>query len=383
MKKIRILEIIDRPFLGGGQRNVLSIAASLNRNTFDIAVCSDGGGPFVDEVKRHGISHFSVPFSKKVHGKTQKLLIQVFKNNHFDIVHTHGGVAGFFGRRAARKCGVPVILHTLHGIHYLHYRNPVARLLYILLERWYSRFTHGMILVSEADQKQAVKYRLCSESKMRIINNGINFSEIKNLSTVAKAEKKAVLGVHLKKPVLGTVARLHRQKGIPFLVQAMARISKELPDAVLLIVGGGPQEEKLKSLIRDLALDEKIIFLGEREDAMEILSLFDIFILPSLWEGLPYVLMEAAGMAKPVVATSIDGVREMIRDGETGLLVPAEDANGLAVAVLRLVRDRGLADRLAQNLKKHITTAYGLTRMTAEVENYYKYLASEVKDQTD
>jgi len=383
MKKIRILEIIDKPFLGGGQRNVLSIAASLDKDKFDISVCSENGGPFVEEAERWGIRHFDVPFSKNIFGKTYGSLVRIMKDNPFDIVHTHGGVAGFFGRRAARTCGIPVIVHTIHGIHYLHYKNPLIRLIHILLERGYSRFTHGVILVSESDQKQAKKHRLCPDSKMFVIKNGVSFSEIKNLSTIAKAEKKAVLGIHLKHPILGTIARLHRQKGIPFLVKAMTRISQDYPDSVLLIVGGGPLEKRMKALAHDLDLENNILFLGEREDAHDILSLFDVFILPSLWEGLPYVLMEAAGMAKPVVATSIDGVNEIIRDNETGLLAPPGDEKRLAEAVIRLVHDRDLAARLAQNLEKHSTSAYRLSRMVDEVEHYYMRLLLEAKNPAD
>lgn len=379
MNKIRVLEIIDKPFLGGGQRHVLSLAAGLNRNTFDAAVCSAGGGPLVTELRRINIPHFAVNISKKLSSRIQREVVRIIRENRFDIVHTHGGVAGFSGRLAARAAGVPVIVHTLHGIHYLHYRNPFARRAFILLEQWCSRFTQGLILVSDADFDQAVRHRLCPPSKIKVIKNGIDPSLIKQnrLSTVAAADKKALLGIHLNHPILGTVARLHRQKGIPYLIQAMARIVGNHPGTVLVVVGGGPLESQIQKQVRELGLDKNVLLLGEREDALEILSTLDLFILPSLWEGLPYVLMEAGILRKPVVATSIPGVTEMIRDGQTGLLVPPANPDSLADAALRLIDDGILAAKVAKNLEKHITSVYAVSAMVAEIENFYLHLLSQ------
>ena len=377
MGRIRVLEMIDKPFLGGGQRNLLSLAASLDRERFDVSVCSGENGPLVEEVKTLGIPHFPVPFSKRLNRRIFHSIEHILRENRFDIVHTHGGVAGLFGRRAARRCRVPVIIHTLHGIHYLHYRNPVLRLSYILLERWFSRFTDSLILVCSADQKQAHKFRLGSEDRMTVIPNGLDIEEVwkRNLSSVAKSEKKDQLAIPSHHPVLGTVARLHRQKGIPFLIQSMERIATELPDSILVIVGSGPEEESAKELITARGLDDKIIMLGEREDALEILSLFDVFVLPSLWEGLPYVLLEAALMEKPVVATAVDGVLEIIEDGTTGILVPAEDSEKLAEAVLHMVADRVRSQKMARQLKCEVIEKYTLTRMVEQVQDLYSRLS--------
>ena len=115
MKKIKVLEMIDQPFLGGGQVNILSLVDSLDSSKFEVAVCSRDNGPFVDEVKRRNVEHFPVPFSKKINRKIFKNIISILQNNRIDILHTHGGVAGFFGRWTARKCNIPVIIHPLQA----------------------------------------------------------------------------------------------------------------------------------------------------------------------------------------------------------------------------------------------------------------------------
>lgn len=178
----------------------------------------------------------------------------------------------------------------------------------------------------------------------------------------------------LDPPIVGTVARLHRQKGVIDLVQAAAEIHRSSPQAKIVVVGGGPLEQALRKKAHQLGLERFFIMLGERADARELLSLFDIFVLPSLWEGLPLVLLEAAALGKPIVATNIDGVREVIREGETGLLVEPGNAGALAEAVLRLLRDRNFAAGLAERAKASIPSRFQLSRMVEETEQLYMRL---------
>jgi len=373
MKKINVLEMIDQSFLGGGQANILSLVDSLDSLRFEVAVCSRGNGPFVDEVKKRSVEHFSVPFSKKINRKIFKNIISILQNNRIDILHTHGGVAGFFGRWAARKCNIPVIIHTLHGIHYLHYRNIFLKYFYVLLERMFSRFTQALIFVSDADRDRGRKLRLASEEKLTVIKNGIDFSlfEPKAKKIDRQNYTKSEFGLDFSQPCVGTVARLHRQKGIPFLLRAARRIKKAFPKSRILIVGGGPLQKKLERMNRSLGLEDFVLFLGERKDTAQLFSLFDVFVLPSLWEGLPYVLMESAAWGKAVVATDIDGVRELIKDGETGVLVPPKNSMKLAEAVIGLIQDENYASKLGENLKREIYQRYTLSQMVDQIQDLY------------
>lgn len=369
MRKIKVLEMIDQPFLGGGQVNLLSLAEFLDKSRFDVSVCSRGGGPLVEEVRKSGLRHFPVPFHKKINTRVAGDIVRLQEENHFDILHTHGGIAGLFGRWALRKCRVPVIVHTLHGIHYLHYRNPLSRSFFVLLERFFSRWTDALVFVSRADRNKGIEKRLAPKEKMFVIENGIDFSAYSREGERGSIGRE--LGISSAHPMVGTVARLHRQKGLIYLIEAAKEISRRFPNVVVLIVGEGPERKKLESLIKKTGLTENVLFSGERKDTARILSAFDIFVLPSLWEGLPYALIEAGAFAKPVVASDVEGIREVIEDGETGILVEPKNSRALAEAVLRLLADEAYRNRIGHNLRKSVQARFTLSRMVRQIQELY------------
>jgi glycosyltransferase involved in cell wall biosynthesis len=373
MKKIKVLEVIDRAFLGGGQINVLALASSLDKNRFEVMVCSEGKGALVDELEKRGIRHFPVPFAKKIRTSEVTSLVRILREQDISILHTHGGVAGFYGRWAARKSRTPVVVHTLHGIHYLHYRNPTIKRIYIILEKICSRWTDAAIFVCESDRERADRYGLVPPAKAAVIYNGVDFQDLEAQAAGApgRADWEKKWGVDLSGPVIGTVARLHRQKGIPYLLEAARGLVNELPDLKVLVVGGGPLREKMEVFRRRLGLEGRVFFLGEQEMAVRLIALFDVFVLPSLWEGFPYSLMEAAALAKPVVATAVDGVKEMIRDGRTGILVSPKKPGEIGEAVLSLLGDRERARQLGIELKKDLRERFPLQRMVMETERLY------------
>jgi len=369
MKKLKVLEMIDRPFLGGGQVTLLRLARRLDRERFEVAACSAGDGPLVEELAKEGIPHFAVSFSKRFNFGAVREIEKVLTANNIDILHTHGGIAGLYGRWAGRRARTPVIIHTLHGIHYLHYRNIVLKRIYIALERAFSRFTDAVILVSDADLRSARKFRLAPAAKMAVIKNGVDFPAPS--AVLDMIEKRRDIGLGPSDVLVGTVARLHRQKGLIHLVRAAEKIVRESPGVKIIVVGGGPLAAALQKEIDEKNLGGSVFLLGERKDARAILSLLDVFVLPSLWEGLPYALVEAASLEKPIVASDIDGVREVIRDGETGLLVPPAHPGALASAVLRLLSDNHLAAKLGRSALAQIPPQFTLSRMIKETEGLY------------
>ena len=370
MKKIKVLQMIDKPFLGGGQLNLLSLAEFLDPQRFDVSVCTSGQGPLVDALQQKNVPHFSLSFSKRFRKRALDDIADLLQTHQFDILHTHGGIAGFYGRLARRKSSSPrIVIHTLHGIHYLHYRNRMAKRLYIFQERYLSRSTDAVIFVSEADQRKGSELRLVPNHKQVLIKNGIDYSAYE---LQARKNPEALEIDHAADhPLVGCVARLHRQKGISYLLEAVHSIRRSFPDLKVWIIGEGPQREKLDHLNKRLGLSSHVRFLGERKDVPQLVSCFDVFVLPSLWEGLPYSLLEAAALGKPVVASDIDGVRELIRHEHSGLLVPPRKPLLLADAVVRLLRDRDYALRLGQNLKADVRNTYTLDRMVSQVQDLY------------
>jgi len=368
---VRVLEVVDKPFLGGGQKTVLLLAAGLDKKKFEVSVCSAGGGPLVRELERRGIEHLPVPLEKRLSLKPVRAVRRLIRDRSFDIVHTHGGVAGLFGRAAARGTQAGVV-HTLHGIHYLHYRSFFLRRAFIVLERWLSRSTDAVVCVSQADLDRAAALRLAPAGKLQLIKNGIDFKAGASRKKPGPLEKE--LGRKRPGFVVGTVARLHRQKGLAYFLRAVPEIVNAHPRTRIVVAGGGPLRRDLEEEAFRLGLGGAVFFLGERGDTPDILGFLDVFILPSLWEGLPYVLGEAAQAGSPIVATDIEGTREVIRDGVNGLLVPPADPAALAKAVNRLLGNPALRRRLAYAARKSVPEHFNLDRMLRLTGALYREL---------
>ncbi len=374
MGKLRVIELIDRPSLGGGQSALLLLARSLDRELFEAAVSSAGAGPLADEARRAGLTYIPFASTPRLSLRPVSGIARILEAEKAAILHTHGGYAGMYGRLAARRCRTPVVVHTLHGIHYLHYRNPGLRRLSICQERWLSRMTDALVLVCQSDLAQARKNRLAREDKLVVIPNGLDEALV-----TEDEEARRTTGAAAGRPpdwepggpVVGTVARLHRQKGIVHLLRAAPRILKAVPDVRIFVVGDGPLGLKLRKQAAALGLGARLVFLGEREDARWIMSRFDVFVLPSLWEGLPFVLIEAASLGRPIVATAVDGGPEIIDDGKTGVLVRPGNPEDLADAVVRLLRNKRKAAEVAGAAKSLIPPRFPLRRTVEQHQSLY------------
>lgn len=369
MKKLRIMEMIDRPSLGGGQTALLLLAENLDRSRFEVVISSGGNGPLAEEAGQKGIPYIPVSMGKRLRLQPVAEIAAALKENKIDILHTHGGIAGIYGRSAARRARTPAVVHTLHGIHYLHYRNPFLRWMYVLLERKYSRSTDRLILVCQSDFRQARKHRLAPDKKMTVILNGTDARM--DVAAEAIVRLRNELGWPPVRPVVGTVARLHRQKGVVDLLRASPKILSACPEARIAVLGDGPEGRRLRREAQRLNLEGRFIFLGERKDAAPIMSLFDVFVLPSLWEGLPFVLVEAAALGKPIVATAVDGVPEMLEDGKTGFLVPPNDPPALAGAVIKLLQNKDEAGLIGETARRLVPPRFPLRRMIDQTQNLY------------
>ncbi len=373
MIKMRVMQMIDRAFLGGGQVTVLTLARNLDAAGFEVLVATEAEGPLVDELRKSGIRHVPVDIRKKKGIFEVRGLAGMLRENTIDVLHTHGGVAGLFGRLAARKAGVPAIVHTIHGIHYLHYRNPFVRRASLALEKRLSGFTDAVIFVSESDFEKGIEYGLARPGKARLIRNGVDFPPSR--PGFDRVAKRAELGA--EGPLVAAVSRLHRQKGLIYLLRALPAVVKARPDLRAVLAGGGDLESGLRAEANRLGLGGRLAFLGERADVAEILAAADVFVLPSLWEGLPYAVIEAAAAGTPIVASDIDGVREVVRNGETGVLVPAGHPEKLADAIIGLVENPERARALADRARREIPPLYSVDRMIRETESLYLALPTK------
>jgi glycosyltransferase involved in cell wall biosynthesis len=256
-------------------------------------------------------------------------LARVIRTTGTRLVHTHGGVAGFYGRLAARWVRDIRTVHTYHGIHYLHDRRLRVRYLHRAIDRFLLGWTDEIICVAKSDKDLALRERLASPGHVSVIYNGIDFAQFEMSDA-----RDGSTGSRNEHVIVGTVGRLHEQKGHIYLLQAATLIHRAYPQVRFRIIGDGPLRKSLEAQSRALGVDGIVEFLGARNDVPVQLHQFDLFVLPSLWEGLPYVLLEAMAAGLPVVTTDVDAVRELIADGWEGTVVPSSNAQALAAAVI-------------------------------------------------
>ena len=317
------------------------------------AVCSDGS--YVAPLRAAGYAIETVPIARSLnpfkHVLSLLRLIRLFRRERFDLLHVHTPVAALLGRVAARVAGVPMVVYTAHGFYFHDDKRPLPKAVFVFLEWLGGRITDLLFTENEEDARTAVEKHFLPATRVQAIGNGINFEQFDPAHTNSRTTIRAELGIPPDAVVTGIIARQVGEKGyVEFLEAAKSVVAQGFP-AYFVAVGerlpsdhaGGVAAE---IIIAKALLGERLIITGLRSDIPALLSAMDIFTLPSYREGMPRTIIEAMVMAKPVVATNIRGVREEVVDGETGLLVPSRDANALTNAIIILVKDRAMRERM-------------------------------------
>ncbi len=312
-------------------------------------------GPDVATVEAHGIPHFAVPMTRRFTplADLQALLAltRIMRRERFDVVHTHTPKAGLLGQLAARLSGVPVVVNTLHGFYFHEGTKPLPRRFYIWMERIAARCSDVILSQNEEDMATAVAERIARPDLLKWLGNGIDITRFdrRRLSSERLRELRDEIELDATAPVVGFVGRLVEEKGILDLMEAAVSVIAEIPDAQFLIVGPY-DEEKPDALRPDVAerygVADRCRFLGMRDDMPELYALMDVLVLPSYREGFPRAPMEASAMGVPAVVTDIRGCRETVEHEVNGLLFPVGDADGLARALIELLRDPARRHRM-------------------------------------
>ncbi len=364
-RRVDILLLIDEASLGGGQQHVLWLAEGLAHRHFTVHVGTAPEGYLVEALRARGIPVHPVAFPKAFDPGGLRDAHRLLSRLTPAILHTHGGTAGFYGRSAALRHAQTRVVHTFHGIHYLHSPDWRKRFIQSAIDRMLARHTDRTICVAESDRELALRHRLARREDSVVIRNGID------LSRFAGIGRRRAPG---KRPMIGTIGRMHVQKGQRHFLEAAAAILRTHPHARFRIIGDGELRETLERLRQDLGLNDRVEFSGERADAAAELARMDVFLLPSLWEGLPYVLLEAMAAGVPVVATAVDGNKELITHGMNGLLVPAADPEAMAGAALSLLDDPARRRILIDGGKRTVRDSFDLDAMVERTVDVYREL---------
>ncbi|MEK7449978.1 MAG: glycosyltransferase family 4 protein [Planctomycetota bacterium] len=395
MQRIKILQVITRLVEGGAADHVLSLCANFSllrsinsaRDRFDLTLAGNqAAGGYQGKIRDARIKFFPVTSFRREISPFNDLkafwsLYQCIKKEKFDIVHTHTSKAGILGRLAARLSGVPVIIHTPHGsIYHPTYYSRIPLFFFSLLEKAASRFTDRIIVLSEREKEEYLNYRIAPPDKFLVIRGGIDVEKFIPVPSPAGkvsiniTAKKKELGIPADGLVVGNIARLSPEKGHLFCFEAFKRVVETIPNVYLLIVGSGPMEGLIKRRINELNLTEKVIMTGYRSDIPEILPVLDVSVHSSCWEGLPHAMVEAMLAGRPVVATDAGGMREAHIPGETGLIVPVNNPSALAEAMIRLLKDKALAQRMGQSARERAKQMFNLEKMIQKHRELYEEL---------
>jgi glycosyltransferase involved in cell wall biosynthesis len=336
---------------------------------------------FLDEIRRSGARIFHIPIARSAHPLKDLVslisLVSLIRKERFDCVHTYTTKAGFIGRLAARLSRVPLIIHTIYDLPHNSTKNPLLRYLYILMERCASGWAHHLVTISHANLDEIRKQRIAPPEKVTVIHLGINPDDY--TLKIDRAAKREALGIPPSAKVVGVVARLEAAKGHIHLLRAAVKVLEEIPESYFVIVGRGHLREKLEREAEELGIASHVIFTGFRDDMLEIMSIFDVFTLPSLWEGLGVVLIEAMALRKPTVASRVGGITDIVVDGETGILVPPGDPESLASGILRVLGDDEGAQAMGERGYLRMSKEFLDSMANEKMLTLYRQLTEDVK----
>jgi glycosyltransferase involved in cell wall biosynthesis len=356
MQKINLLYIVTKLELGGAQKQLLSLIRCLDRQRFNIFLFAANGGMLFEEARSlSGIKLKPSAFLERSLNPFLDLLALIeirryIKKNRIEIVHTHSSKAGILGRWAARLSGAKFILHTVHGWSFNEYQAVLENRIFVWLERITANFTDRIIVVSEHDREKGLVNRIGCPEKYTLIHYGIDYSDF--LKTEDGVRKE--LGIDSGDLLVGNISCLKPQKSPQDFVRLAYLTREVVPDAKFLLVGDGVLRSRLERLIKELGLEDRVMLLGWRRDISRLLSTMDVLTLTSLWEGLPVACLEAMASSRAVIATDTGGIKEVVREAQTGFLVPCKDMETMSKKLICLLRDKELREKIGQNAKENL-----------------------------
>jgi len=366
---IRVLELIDGGFIGGGQLQTLALCRNFNRDIISPLVCALPEGGFKDLVLSGGFEFKDISLPKIYRNKKLKILKDIIDSGKIDIVHAHGGVAGMYARFYKKKYQSNVkVIHTIHGIHYIHSRNILRRKLSLYIEQYLADYADAYICETNSDLKTAIELKILNPSKTTVINNGIDLRKFGKRSV--DESLKLCLGITDKDFVIGNVSRFDEQKNQKLLVEILPDVLKRIPEARLLLVGDGHLIESVKNLAHKLDVSDKVIFTGARNDLFSIYPLINVFVFPSLWEGLSLTLLESLASGSCIIAGRIPSNKEILSDGIDGLLFDLSDKEDLKDKIVSLYNDKEKRLHLSKNASG-LSEKFNERTMTEKTEQLY------------
>ena len=362
--RIRIVEVLATGTNGGAQEHVIGLLTRIDPTRYDVHVLSLSQGSTVRKLQRNGISVTVIdePDDATATGAVAAFLAELRP----EIVHNHMYRAELVGTRAAIALGEigrprPYIVSTVHSSRVRSEED--RRILRLLTPRIDRLIAVSRSIVDKLRQEGR------DTAPISLIHNGVDLERYDHQEPCCTLREE--YGLPSEGPIVGVVARLEPEKGHPTLLEAWPSVLAVVPDATLLVVGEGSRRDALEAMTRELRIADRVVFTGRRDDVPAVTAALDIAVLPSYREALGLTILEAMALSRPIVASNVGGIPEMVEDGVTGLLVPPHDAEALAAAIVRLLRNHPLADTLGRAGHDLVHERFCIERMVSAVEQIY------------
>jgi len=384
---LRILELCAVDFTA--YHLLRPLGAALRRAGHDVCFCCSPGD-LLDSLEREGFRVLALPIERSYdlvkHLVSLWKLYRFLRRTPFDVVHTHTPVAGLIGRVAARLAGAPRVVYTAHGFYFHDGMNPLVRRLFVSLERFGGRLSDLVLVQSEEDYREALRERIMPGERLVHIGNGVDPTRFgREVHAGGAAAARRALGLN-EGPVVGFVGRIVREKGVMEFVRAAAAVRRDHPRAEFVMIGAPLESdrddcwERVRELAAELGLSDALHMTGYRKDVPVLLSLFDLFVLPSYREGMPRALLEAMASGIPVVASDIRGCREEVEEGVTGFLVPPRDHERLAESISALLDSPGRARRMGEAARARVVERFDEREIVSLQVRLLEELAADARE---
>ena len=382
MKKICHISGTTLP--GGGPEHIFQLLKRLDRNQWDVIVCTAKDGYYWDKFNSLKIKTYNL-ILRQLSLITPFRLFNILRNEKPDIIHTHGKGPGLYGRIIGRILKIPVV-HTFHGFHYEDLPS-ITRSIHLAADFFLTLITAQHIFVSRGEKNRARAIKLLDEDNSTVICNGVDLDHIRNISINKKTILQSANCEDWEgKKILGTISRLSPEKGIINLLIAFSIVIKEIPDLRLIIVGGYPEEHEdyytqTNALIKRNNLSKYIRILGYRQDALQILKCMDFYISSSLSEGLPISMLEACAAEIPIIATEITGNKDILNNSVFGVLTDPNSPENISKGIIKMANmEQEERDILTRNALKRIQDHFSIEEMTNKTSLIYNQVLHKTSE---
>jgi glycosyltransferase involved in cell wall biosynthesis len=383
MKKIKVLRIINRFNIGGPTFHVTLLTKFMGE-PFETKLI--GGVPDAGEsdslhvLREYDLEPIVLEELKRDPSfssdrKAYKKIKQIIEEYKPDIVHTHAAKAGALGRRAAQKCGVPIIIHTFHGHVFHSYFGKVKTAIFKQIERSLAKKSTGIIAISEQQKKELSEiHKICPADKIEVIPLGLDLTKFNTNKVENRAKLRTELGLTENEIAIAIIGRLAPVKDHGFFLDAIEKVAEKTSKNIrVFIAGDGSERAIIEQRANDINSKFKglIHFTSWIEDIAPFNHAMDIVCLSSKNEGTPVSLIEAQAAGVPVISTNVGGVKDIVKEGETGFVVEQNGLEAYANKLLELVEDETLRSKMAENGWDHVGEKFHYTRLVRNIEDYY------------